>query len=332
VSELRAGLLGCGTMGRTHAESLKQVEDMSMVAFCDRLPERAESFLDEFGGAYATDDPARLLADKSLDAIYVCTHHDTHAQLCVEALEASKAVMVEKPLALTVEDCTRIARAVQRTKGMLMTAFMMRYEQLILKARELIPHPIMVVVQMMDNRWPDNHWANNPEEGGGNVISQGCHSCDILRFISAGEPVQVYATGGNYYQATGVVDNICAVFRLTNGCACSWIQGDAACPPVTSKFFIQLFSENKSVTLDRWLTRLTYQETGQEPQQFESERSGYVEENRAFARAIRTGSPAPVDHKDGLMATLMPLQAMASLRSRNPEPVLPLFEAIVQAP
>jgi hypothetical protein len=59
--------------------------------------------------------------------------------------------MVEKPLALTVEDCLRVGEAVERTGGMLMTAFKMRYYDMVLKARHLIPEPILVTMQIS---WP----------------------------------------------------------------------------------------------------------------------------------------------------------------------------------
>ena len=54
-------------------------------------------------------------------------------------------------------------------------------------------------------------------KGGGNVLSQGVHSCDILRFMAGADPVAVYAAGGNYYTGTGVIDNLAATFRFANG-------------------------------------------------------------------------------------------------------------------
>ena len=326
MGELRAGIIGCGGLGKVHTKCLKEVEGISMTAYCDVIEDRAQAFLDEFGGRYATNEPRRLFRDNDIQAIYICTHHDTHAQFCIDALEAGKAVMVEKPLALTVEDCRRVAETADRTKGMLMTAFKMRYYDMILKARRLIPKPIMIVMQMMGNRWADDLWANDPIKGGGNVLSQGCHSCDILRYVAGSEPVEVYAAGGNYYQATGVIDNVSAVFRFENGCAGSWVQGDASCPSLTSKFFMEIFAEDRSVTLDRRFTHLVYQERGKEPEEFEGTETGFMEENRAFVKAIQQGSPAPIDHRDGLMATLMPLQAIASIRSGKPEAVLEIFE------
>ena len=324
---LKAGLIGCGGLGRVHTDCLSKIDEMKMVAFCDVDVRRAERLYGEFGGAYWTSEVDRLLEDDALDAIYVCTQHDSHADLCVRALEAGKHVMVEKPLALNVQDCLRVGEAVKRTGKKLMTAFKMRYYEMLLKAKEFIPEPIVVTMQMMDNRWTNHPWANDPVKGGGNVLSQGCHSCDILRFVAGQDPIEVYAAGGNYYTDTGVVDNLTAVFRFKGGIAGSWVQGDCNCPPLVSKFYMQIFADGKSATLSDRLCTLTYSEAGKEPQVFKGIETGFLEENRAFARCIERDEPPPIDHVDGLYATLMPLQAFESLRSGKPEPIAALVDS-----
>lgn len=329
---IRAAVIGCGGLGKVHSECISLLEGMEVAAYADVALGQAETLLRQFGGVYATDDPERIFQDAAIDAVYVATQHDSHADLCIRALEAGKHVMVEKPLAMTVEDCLRIGETVRRTGGKLMTAFKMRYYDMLLKAKELIPRPLVVTMQMMDNRWANDMWANDPVRGGGNVISQGCHSCDILRFVAGRDPIEVYAAGGNYYQPTGVVDNLTATFRFDGGAAGSWVQGDCGCPPLTSKFFMQLFDENKSITLSDRLTTLVYQEAGREKQVFRGTETGFLEENRAFLACLRDGTDPPIDHIDGLYATLMPLQAIRSLQSGKPEPIRALIEQYTRQP
>lgn len=326
MTELRAGLIGCGAIGGVHSEAVAGLGGIRMAAFCDVVEEKARALCARYGGDYATDDAGRVLSDDSLDTVYICTHHDTHADYCIRAAEAGKNVLVEKPLALTVEDCRRIGDAVEREGIRLFTAFKMRYYPMIQKARELIPEPLMVVMQMMDNRWGDT-WANDPVLGGGNVYSQGCHSCDLLRYVAGSDPEEVYAAGGNYYQPNGRLDNLTATFRFENGAAGCWIQGDANQPELTSKLFMEIFAENRSVLLtDRFCT-LTYTETGKEPVVYRGEEGGFVEENRLFVEALQTGASMAADHVDGLMATLMMIQAGRSVESMRPEPVASLARA-----
>jgi len=329
MSTIRVGIIGCGGLGKLHATCIDQLEGMEVRAYCDVFEKSAQALLEQFGGAYATTDTDLFFHDPELDVIYVTTQHDTHTEYSIRALEAGKHVLVEKPLAMTVEDCVRIGEATVRTGKKLFTAFKMRYYELLLKAKELIPQPVVVTMQMMDNRWGSTIWGNDPVKGGGNVLSQGCHSADILRFVSGGEPVEVYAAGSNYYQPTGVIDNMVAVFRFDNGAAGSLVQGDSGCPPHTSKFFMQLFAENKSITITDRLTTMIYTETGKEPQVFKGTESGFLEENKAFLRCLQEDTPAPIDHVDGLYATLMVLQAFESLRSGKPEPIQSVVEKAV---
>ncbi len=207
-----------------------------------------------------------------------------------------------------------------------MTAFKMRYFDMIRKTKELIPNPLMVTMQMMDNRWPDDMWANDPVEGGGNVLSQGVHSCDIMRYVAGSDPLTVFAAGQNYYQRTGVIDNMAAVFQFANGVTGNLVQGDANCPPLVSKFYMQVFAENKSVTLSDRLTTLTYQEKGKDPIVFRGSETGFLEENRDFIHALRTKASAPIDHRDGLLATLMVLQGFRSIETRTPQPISSLLQ------
>lgn len=329
---IKVGIIGCGNLGRTHAKCIVELEGMEVSAYCDVYEPSAQRLLEEYGGEYATSDPNRLFEDKALDAIYVTTMHDTHAEYCIRALDAGKHVLVEKPLAMTTEQCVAVGGAVNRSGKMLFTAFKMRYYELLWKAKELIPHPVMVSMQMMDSRWGDGIWPNDPVKGGGNVMSQGCHSTDILRFVAGGDPVEVYAAGGNYYQPTGVVDNLTAVFRFDNGAAGSLMQGDCDCPPLTSKFFMQLFAEGKSITISDRLTTLTYTEAGKEPEVFKGTESGFMEENKAFLHCLQEGAKATIDHVDGLYATLMVLQAIASLKSGKPEPIKSVVDGLIDNP
>ncbi len=315
------GIIGCGAIGVEHARALAQVDGARIAACCDVDPARADAFCREYGARYATTDSARLIADSDIDAVYVLTHHDTHASLCIQAAEAGKHIFVEKPLALTVEDCLRVGRAVKQHGVTLMTGFKMRYYDLTQRMREQMPSPLLLTMQMMDNRWPDDFWANDPIKGGGNVLSQGCHSCDLLRFLARSDPLEVYAAGGNYYQPSGVIDNLCATFKFANGVAASWVQGDCRVPPAVSKFFLQAFDRDRSITLSDRFTRMVVHTADQGAQEIRGAESGFLEENRAFIHALQNGLPAPIDARDGLYATLMVLQAFASIRSGKPEPI-----------
>jgi len=133
--------------------------------------------------------------------------------------------------------------------------------------------------------------------------------------------VRVSVEGGNFYTKTNRVDNVVATLQFANGCIGSLVQGDAHGAPFVSKFFMQLFAEGKSATPTNRMTKLTYFEAGKSDQVFDGIETGIVEENRAFIECIRNDTPPPINARDGLRATMMPLKAIESLRTGQPQKI-----------
>ena len=100
------------------------------------------------------------------------------------------------------------------------------------------------------------------------------------------------------------------------------IQGDAQAAPLTSKFFMEIFAKDRSITLSERFCALTYSEAGEPPRIIRGEENGFVEENSAFIKALQEGGPMPINHYDGMMATLMIVQAVKSLKSNKVESIV----------
>ena len=101
--KVRIGIIGCGGIANgKHMPALKAVDGCEMVAFCDIIIERAQAAAEKFGveGAKAYADYKELLKDESIDVIHVCTPNRSHSFITVDALEAGKHVMCEKPMAI----------------------------------------------------------------------------------------------------------------------------------------------------------------------------------------------------------------------------------------
>ena len=175
------------------ADCVSKIPEAAFLAYADLVETAAQAALRDFGGEYATTDVEKVLCDPRIDAVYICTRHDSHASLAIAAAKAGKHILIEKPLALTMAECEAVARAVEAAGVMMMPAFKMRFYPLVQKAHEFIPNPQVVVGQMMDNagRRP---WRTR--QGGANVHSQGCHTTDILRYFVCGEPKRLQGGGG----------------------------------------------------------------------------------------------------------------------------------------
>jgi predicted dehydrogenase len=316
MNDLRFGLIGCGNLGKTHAACVARCEGASFVAYADVSLAAAQACLDEFGGELATDNVDDILNDDSINAIYICTRHDSHASLAVAAAKAGKHILIEKPLALSLPDCEAIAEAVEEAGVKLMPAFKMRYYPLIRKAKEFIPEPTVLVGQMMEARWPDHVWAQDPIQGGANVHSQGCHTTDILRFLAGSEPKAIWAAGGALtHPDHPCIDQCVASIQFENGNVASWIQGDAGETTLTSKFFFQIFGNGRSVQLYDRLKKAMFSDGQTTWTEERNEEEGFLLENQEFIAALRENRTPEINALDGIQATRIVLAADAAIRT-----------------
>ena len=316
MPKLRLALIGCGHVGRVHASCVSKVRDARFIAYVDVIEEAAKTLLDELGGEYATTDAGRVFADERVDGVYIATRHDSHASLAIAAAEAGKHIFIEKPLALSIEDCKAVAQAVKKHGVHLMPAFKMRYYPLVQKAHEFIPNPQVVVGQMMDARWREGHWAQDPVQGGGNVHSQGCHTTDLIRYFAGCDPRKVWAVGGSVtHPGHPCIDQCVASIEFQGGTVASWIQGDAGVGQFTSKFFFELFADGKSVQLYDRLKKATFSDGERSWTEERAGEEGFQLENEEFVNALLEGRPPALTAQDAVEATRIVLAADRAIRT-----------------
>lgn len=316
MTDVRLGLIGCGELGRVHAGFIAAIPEARFVAYADTVEASAQSMLRDFGGDYATPDADKLLNDERVDAVYICTRHDSHAALAIAAARAGKHILVEKPLAMTVEDCRAVADAVRETGVLLMPGFKLRFYPLVQKAREFIPQPQVLVGQMMDARWPDGTWYQDPVQGGGNIYAQGCHTADLLRYLAGSEPQRLWAGGGTMtHPGHPCIDQCVASVQFAGGPVAAWIQGDAALGRFTGKFFCEVFGGGRSVQLHDRFKKATFCDGDATWTEERPEEEGFARENRAFIDALLAGAAPPVGVHDGAQATRMVVAADRAIRT-----------------
>ncbi len=313
---LGIGIIGCGEVAETHARCLAEIGGAHIAAVCDVEEERARSFAARWGAERHTRDARKVLLDPAVDAVYICTHHDSHLPLALQACEARKPIFMEKPLALSIKECEEICIAVERADVPFMMGFKMRFYPMVRRAMEFIPAPRMVAAQMMDTRWPDAFWANDPRRGGGNVISEGVHTFDLLAHLVDAKPVRVFAEAKNFHhKGMGIVDGLVATISFANDAIASVVQGDLGHPPHVSKLSFQMFDGVRTVHLHDRLKTATFYDGERTRVDRDAEEYGYVEENRAFLDALRNGTPMPCTHIDGWRATMLIERAIDAART-----------------
>lgn len=202
MSLIRVAGIGVGGIFRAHAQGYAALSDLfSLVAVCDVNEAAAKRVADEHGVKKVYTSVDDLLEDGDFDAVDICLPHDLHAQVAIAAAEAGKHVLVEKPMALSLEEADAMIAAAGKNDVKLMCAFCERYDPQYVKIKELVESGAIgqVICARADHnqnvRIPEGHWIRQKARlGGGAVFSAGCHRIDLLHWI-VGEVAAVSCFG-----------------------------------------------------------------------------------------------------------------------------------------
>lgn len=131
MNKIKIGIIGCGGIANgKHMPTLAKMSDVEMVAFCDIIPERAEAARNQYGTADAKcyTDYRELLKDPEIDNVRVLTQNRWHCQITVDALNAGKHVLVEKPMAITSEEAKMMIDARDRSGKLLAVGYQHKFD------------------------------------------------------------------------------------------------------------------------------------------------------------------------------------------------------------
>ena len=191
--KLRIGIIGCGGIANgKHMPSLKQINEVEMVAFCDIVEERAVEAAKEYGteDAKVYTDYKELLKDETIDIVHVCTPNRSHSFITVDALEAGKHVMCEKPMAKTYDEAKKMLEASKRTGKKLTIGYQNRQCAENLYVKEAVSNDELGEIYFAKahaiRRRAVPTWGvflNEYEQGGGPLIDIGTHALDLTLWM-----------------------------------------------------------------------------------------------------------------------------------------------------
>ena len=199
---LRVGAAGLGRAFALMLPTLTADPRVELVAAADPRPEARARFAVEFGGrVYASVEA--MCADAEVDVVYVATPHQFHAAHVEAAAAGGKHVLVEKPMAITLDECRRMIDAVERANVLLIVGHSHSFDAPILRAREIIASGTLGAVRMINAQYYTDfvYRPRRPEElvtaqGGGAVFNQAAHQVDIVRLLGGGRVHSVRAQTG----------------------------------------------------------------------------------------------------------------------------------------
>jgi predicted dehydrogenase len=180
-------LVGPGSFARaTHLPNLVALAPRATLrVVVGRTPNAAREAARRFGAARASTDLDEVLDDAGIDAVVLVTRHDLHAEQAARALEAGRAVLVEKPAAIDEDGLARLRAAVAATARAPTVDFNRRFAPLVTRLAEALETrrgPLVAHYSVTAERLPRDHWTLGPE-GGGRLVGEACHMIDLLGFL-----------------------------------------------------------------------------------------------------------------------------------------------------
>jgi len=219
---VRVALVGCGAAHNIHCRNLSEIDDVKIVGHCDCDADRAKAGADKFGGDPFAD-PSTMYERSRPDAVFICVPPNQHGTIEEEAVERGLHLYVESPIALSRRTAKAISAAVRKKKVVAAAGYTLRYLDTAYRARQLLRGKAVSLVNAnVISGLPDKEWWPRMAESGGQVVEQGAHLIDLVRYL-CGDIAEVYATGstGCMTKLPGydIHDSSVVALRLKSGAA-----------------------------------------------------------------------------------------------------------------
>lgn len=214
-----AGIVGLGFMGRRYAEFLHKLDSVEVTAVCDIRQEIAAQCA-EMTGARIFLEAEDLATSPDVDAVFVCTPEDKHVAISLAAINAGKAVMIEKPLAHSLEAARSIAEAASTKAATVMVGHLLRFEPRWAAAKRVIAAGDIGEVVSIATRRVGNVLDQSVLGGRTTIpLYYGVHDLDIVRWFANAEASTIFAsrrTGALRQLGYPIDDLYCAVLEFEN--------------------------------------------------------------------------------------------------------------------
>ena len=287
-SPIRVGLAGCGLIAQWHhLPVLARSKDVDLVAVCDKDEGLASGLAGRYGVNASYADFSRMLAHEDLDAVDVCTPPRTHAPLSIEALEAGCHVLIEKPMALSLQELDQVVEASRGSGKKICQVHHMLFEPTMLKARHLVRRGFIGEFLGVDVRSSSRrdgellrdtgHWAHQLPAG---ILTESlAHPLYLAAaFMGRVNPVAIHARkGAGFSRATEVR------IVLQSETGIGGVSYTCSSPP-KDKLVIDVYGKKGNLRVDLWNAVITRYGTGSESL------PGRAFENAGQARSILAGT------------------------------------------
>lgn len=328
---LRLGIIGAGRIGKVHCESIgRYVKDAVVACVADPfMNAETEKIVKALGAEKVTKDYREILADKSIDAVLICSSTDTHAKISIEAIEAGKHVFCEKPVDHDVDKILEVKAALAKSNVKYQVGFNRRFDHNFEAVRDAIASGKIGHLDVLKicSRDPGAPPVEYIKVSGGIFLDMTIHDFDMVRFLSGDEVESVYAVGGvtvdKAIGEAGDIDTAIITMKLKGGtlavidnCRRATYGYDQRAEAFGALGQVAIANDCKSSAVISDANGVT----AEKPLYFFLERymQAYVKEITEFVDCIVNDKPVSVGIEDGLQAVAIGIAAKKSLETGMP--------------
>ena len=218
---IRWGILGAGNIAGRFAPDLRLLKDAELVAVACRSEDKARGFASRFGARRSYGSYDQLAQDPEIDVVYVATPHSLHYDNTIACINAGKAVLCEKPLAVNAEQAGRMIEAAQKAGVFLMEGMWVRFFPMMAQLRQWLSNGAIGKVQMLQSdfgfsmQFDPQHRAFNPDLAGGALLDVGVYPVSLASMVFGAQPERISSMA--HLGQTGVDERSAMIFGYEDG-------------------------------------------------------------------------------------------------------------------
>lgn len=310
------GIIGAGNFtGSTVVPLLKKVgANMKYIASSKGLT--STTLAKKYGIQNSTTDMNVMFEDSEVDAVIITTRHNQHASNVLQALEAGKHILVEKPLAITRDELSNIEEAYQKSDATITVGFNRRFSPFAIDAKKVMGHtnhPINVIATMNAGFIPADHWVQDLEVGGGRIIGEACHYIDLITFFTGSEVEEVIMNAQGTNPSTST-DNAAIILKYKNGSQ-GVINYFSDGNKAYSKERVEIYDQGKNIIIDNFRTSkyFGYKSSGIK----KSQDKGHAEQFKRWNNMLKNGSEAIIPFAEIVNTSKAAIACVESLKTRS---------------
>jgi len=317
---LGVALVGAGNLARwVHLPNLKKVPGTNLRAVFSANGPRGKSYALRFGAAYCCSEYDEVLNDPRVDVVVIVSRNVQHAPQALAGLQAGKHVFLEKPMALTVDECRQLYRATAETGKRLTVGFNRRFSPTYLGLKtQLVCRngPAVLNIRVNSPGISGDYWMADPAAGGA-ILGEACHFVDLAYWLLDSEPVSVCAFSLPPGKKAPIGENnLVASFRFADDSIANLTYCTVGSRSSGGER-VEAFAMGMGASAEDF-KRLTLSTSLVERRSSWFAEKGYAEQMREFFDKIRSGGPPTITVDDGARATIVCLKMLESAQTQTP--------------